>query len=404
MTQSVALRQNEKDRQLDHRAVQERALPLKGPTPLRQQLQELIQDEYDYTRPRRGQVREATVLQVGENDIVVDLEAKRDGIVPPQDLGLLDPEYRASLRAGNRVPVVVLRPWAGQDGIVVSINKGLQQEDWLRAKRFLESGQAFEAEVTGVNRGGVLVSFGRLDGFVPNSHLTSIRRGLRGERLRDAKSELIGRALWLVVLEVNQRRRLVLSEREAGRQRRQQVLEELTEGEMRTGVVANLVDFGAFVDLGGADGLIHISELDWKHVSHPKEVLGVGDEVEVYVLSVDREKERVGLSRKRLLPDPWYAVTENLHVGQAAEGTVTNVVDFGAFVDLGEGVEGLIHVSQMSGGDVVRAQLEPGSPITVRVLRIDHERRRIGLSLRDVASTVSPKAAVPVWQEGTQVG
>jgi small subunit ribosomal protein S1 len=190
----------------------------------------------------------------------------------------------------------------------------------------------------------------------------------------------------LVVIEVNQRRRrLVLSEREAERSRRQELLSELTEGDVRSGVVSNLVDFGAFVDLGGLDGLIHISELDWQHVNHPREVLSVGDEVEVYVLNVDRERERVGLSRKRLLPDPWYEVTERLPVGEVVQGRITNVVDFGAFVDVGRGVEGLVHVSQIPAGRATLEGLEPGSEISVRVLEVDDDRRRVELSLRGIS-------------------
>jgi small subunit ribosomal protein S1 len=194
----------------------------------------------------------------------------------------------------------------------------------------------------------------------------------------------------VVVLEVNRRRRrLVMSERKATQRRRKQVLQELTEGEVRTGRVTNLVHFGAFVDLGGVDGLIHISELDWAHVDRPKEVLDVGDEVEVYVLSVDRERERIGLSRKRLLPDPWYEVSENLFAGQIVEGTVTNVVDFGAFVELGKGIEGLVHVSNMPAGDQTRAELKSGMSIAVQVLHVDDDRRRIALSLSSLDSAMS---------------
>jgi small subunit ribosomal protein S1 len=161
------------------------------------------------------------------------------------------------------------------------------------------------------------------------------------------------------------------------------LLEELAEGEVRTGIVRNLVNFGAFVDLGGMDGLIHISELDWKHVNHPSEVLSVGDEIEVYILSVDRERERVTLSRKRLLPDPWHGVTATLDEGEVVEGTVTDVVSFGAFVEIGKGVEGLVHASEMPDGQATRSDLEPGSPVTVRVLEIDEEERQIALRLQD---------------------
>jgi small subunit ribosomal protein S1 len=357
---------------------------------LRQKLRAWLDNEFDYERPRRGQVREAVILDIGANDIIVDVGVKRDGIVPAKDLGFLDDEYRASLSVGDHVPVVVQRTWGREDGISVSINKGLQQKDWLRAADLLESEEVIEAEVTDFNRGGVLVRFGRLRAFVPNSHVTSIPRGARGERLRQQKEALIGKTLYLVVIEVNQRRRrLVLSEREASRRRRDQVLAELDAGDVRTGTVTNLVDFGAFVDLGGVDGLIHISELDWKHVDHPRQVLQAGDEVQVYVLSVDRERERIALSRKRLLPDPWFTVTEKLQVGQLAEGAVTNVVNFGAFVDLGEGIEGLIHISEMPAGRATCSELESGSRIAVRVLEIDNDRRRISLSLRGTATTMS---------------
>jgi small subunit ribosomal protein S1 len=282
--------------------------------------------------------------------------------------------------------------WGRNDSLVVSINKGLQQADWLRAQDLLEHEEVVEACVTGVNRGGVLISFGRLEGFVPDSHLSSIPRGLRGERRRKAKEQLVGETLSVVPLEVKQRRRrLVFSQRLADRQKRQHLLEELAEGDVRTGLVSNLVDFGAFVDLGGIDGLIHVSELDWQHIGHPREVLNVGDLVEVVVLSVDRERERIGLSRKRLLPEPWERVTEALNAGQVTEGTVTNVVEFGAFVDLGEGVEGLVHVSEMPSGAAMFGELDPGSTVNVRVLEVDPERRRISLSL---------KGAVPDAVEG----
>ena len=342
------------------------------------QLAALFESEYDYTRPRRGEVHEAVILSITEKDVIVDLGAKRDGIVPRKDLELLDDAYRASLQVGDRVPVVVWKESACHEGILVSLKRG---QDWLRAQDLLESGEIVEAQVTGVNRGGVIVSFGRLRGFVPNSHLTSLSSGMRGKHLPQAKSELVGQTLSLVVIGVDQqRRRLVLSERAPGRR---QLLEELAEGEVRTGIVRNLVDFGAFVDLGGLDGLIHISELDWKHVNHPSEVLSVGDEIKVYVLKVDREWERITLSHKRLLPDPWDRVTATFGEGQVVEGTVTDVVPFGAFVELGKGVEGLIHTSEMPDGQPPHSDLEPGSPVTVHVLEIDEEERQIALGLQD---------------------
>jgi len=242
-----------------------------------------------------------------------------------------------------------------------------------------------------------VVSLGRLRGFVPNSHLTSIPRGLSGERLREHKSGLVGKTLLLAVIEANLRsQRLVLSERKARRAQRKRLLDGLTEGDVRTGTVRSLVDFGAFVDVGGVDGLVHISELDWKRVARPSEVLSVGDVIEVYVLRVDRERERIGLSRKRLLPDPWQTMAESLNPGDVVQGTVTHVVNFGAFVELDDGVEGLVHISEFPDGPMATSAVYPGALVQVRVLRIEPERRRIGLSLRGL----DPSPASPLEQPG----
>ncbi len=261
----------------------------------------LLKEHYVYSAPRRGEVFKATILSLNGDGVIVDLpESKRDGRVPDRDLEMLDQAYRASLEVGEQVPVRILKNTDRDGYVVVSINQGLKHADWLRGQDLLESGEIVDAEVIDYNRGGVLVSFGRIRGFVPNSHLAVSRRPSD-----EIKSKYIGRTISLVVIDVDQRRRrLILSERKANRIQRQQLLESLSEGDMRTGVVRNLVDFGAFVDLGGVDGLIHISELDWDYVEHPSNILSVGDEVDVLVLSVDPERERIELSRKRLLPDP----------------------------------------------------------------------------------------------------
>jgi len=354
-------------------------------TDIQEELSALIESDYDYTQPKRGDICQAVVLFVAKDELIVDLGVKRDGIVPREDLQLLGDGFKSRLQVGDCVPVRIRDTRAGGDGIIVSLNQGLAQQDWLLAEEILDGGETCEAELTGVNSGGVLVSFGRLRGFVPNSHLASVPPGLRGERLREAKSELVGRTLTLAILEVDQRRRrLILSERAANRRRRRELLDGLSEDEERTGIVRNLVDYGAFVDLGGVDGLVHISELDWRHLDHPSDVLDVGDEVEVKILSVDRERERIELSRKRMLPDPWPVVVEKLEVDQVVEGHVTNVVDFGAFVDVGQGIEGLIHTSEMPNGKATCASLAREALVKVRVLNIDLARRRLALSLRGV--------------------
>jgi small subunit ribosomal protein S1 len=345
-----------------------------------QQFAALLDGEYEYKRAARRQVRKATVIAMDDDEMIVDLGVKRDGVVPERDLRSLGDQYLGELQVGDQIPVYVLDASERRSEIVVSLKQGLAQQDWVRAEEMIESDELCEVEVRQANRGGLVVQFGRVDGFVPNSHLTSLPRGLRGERLAEAKAKLIGKTLMVAVIEaIPQRRRLVLSERVAQRQRRQQTLEELTEGESRTGIVRSIVDYGAFVDVGG---LIHISEMGWQHVRHPSEVLDIGDEVEVYILKVDRDRERISLSRKRLLPDPWPIVTDALHEGEVVEGTITHLAHFGAFIDLGQGVEGLAHVSTMPHGEQTLASLTPGDPIQVRVLGVDLWRRRIALSLQ----------------------
>jgi small subunit ribosomal protein S1 len=364
-----------------------------GRADTQQQFSALIEESYDYVRPKRGEFREAVILSVRKNEIFVDLGFKRDGVIPRQDLDKLDQKYRESLQAGVQVPVCVTEVLDRGDGITVSLKQGLEEWDWKEAREMLESGEMSDAEVVDINQGGVLVAFGHLRGFVPNSHLTSIRQGLSRDRLEEAKSKLIGQTLSLTVIEANrQNHRFVLSERAAGRHKRQRLLEGMEEGDVRDGVVSNVVNFGVFVDLGGVDGLIHISELDWRHIDHPGDVLKVGEEMKVQVLSVDKERERIALSRKRLLPDPWPVVTESLETDQIIEGTVTKVVEFGAFVDIGEGVEGLLHKSEMPGGDGTCAELKPNGKIQVRVLEIDPRQRRIALSLKDVSAKEPTRA------------
>jgi small subunit ribosomal protein S1 len=341
--------------------------------------EELLESSYAYSAPRRRQVLRASILDIEEDEVVVHLpQTKRDGIVPEDDLDLLDDVVRSDLDVGQQVPVRIMRA-SDRDGfVVVSINQGLKHQDWLRAEELLETGETVEAEIADSNKGGVIVAFGRLRGFVPNSHL-----GMRHRPTAETKAAMVGQTLHLVVIEVNQkRRRLVLSARRANRARREQLLAEIEEGDTRTGVVRSLVDFGAFVDLGGVDGLIHISELDWQYVEHPRNVLKVGDEVEVLVTSVNRKRERIGLSRKQLLSTPWDRVVGEIEEGDVVEGTVTSVKPFGAFVEIGQGVEGLVWATDTP-ADVAVSELQPGSPITVRVLEIQADQEKVALGITD---------------------
>jgi small subunit ribosomal protein S1 len=348
-----------------------------------------LSEEYDYRYPRRGDIRQAVVLSIEPHQMIVDIRAKRDGIVPEGDLQRLEEEELTTIDIGDEILVYVLRPEDINGNVVVSINMALVHRDWLRAEELFKSGEIYEGEISNRNKGGLIVPFGRISGFLPASQLVNMPRRLSHEKKMAKLSEFVGQTLPLKIIEVNRhRRRLIFSERAAQRQWREQqkekMMNQLCEGDTRRGTVSSLCNFGAFVDLGGADGLVHISELAWYRVKHPREVLSVGDEVEVYVLRLDYKRRRIGLSIKRLQPDPWALVDDKYQVGQLVQGKITNVVDFGAFACIEPGVEGLIHVSQLAKGNVGHPSnvVNMGDELTLRVISVDAERRRIGLSLR----------------------
>lgn len=282
----------------------------------RQRFRELL-EAFEPRQPRRGTIVTGEVLSIDEDAIVMDIGAHLDAIVPSNELRKLDEQGLAEISVGARLPVYVTRTAHRGRDLQVSIERGLQQQDWDRADQLLESGRNVELEVIGENRGGALVRFGRLRGFVPNSHIAGVR-GRSREQKRDFKRELIGSELTLRVIEVNpNRRRLVLSAREALKQRRKQRLKKLQVGQVIEGPVVNLVDFGAFIDLGGVDGLLHISELSHgTDIAHPSEVLEAGERVEVMIKAIDVKRERVKLSRKALLPSPWQTAAGKDRVGE----------------------------------------------------------------------------------------
>ena len=341
---------------------------------------------FSYSPPRRGEIREATILQIDEREIIVDLGAKQDGIVPSQDLERMEDSFRESLATGANIPVYVVNPRDQNDNLIVSINMGLQRYDWEKARELLSSQDPVDVKVSGYNKGGALVRWNRLEGFIPSSHLVSAN--MAADR-RDAMNELIGSALGVKVIEVDQdRRRLIFSEREAQKEwrakRKQALLAELNVGDVVNGIVTGLRDFGAFVNIGGADGLIHVSELAWHRVDHPRDILGIGDEIEVYVLNLDRETNRIALSRKRLLSDPWDEAQFRYHEGQLVAGQVTNVVDFGAFVALDDGLEGLLHLSEMGDGALKEphSYVQKGDHLSLRISHLEPEKRRVGFTQR----------------------
>ena len=270
-------------------------------------------------------------------------------------------------------------------------NQG-KPEDWIWARELYEKDDTVDLRVIGYNRGGLLVEAQNLRGFVPVSHLVSVEPNSSDEEKADQLAEFVGSDLCLKVIEYDpERGRLVFSERaaQAGPGRRMELLDSLIPGEKISGVVTNITRFGVFVDLGGVEGLIHVSELSWGRVRHPEDVVSCGQETDVHVLSVEKEQGRIALSLKELMPDPWTDLDERYQVGDTVEGAVTNVVKFGAFVGIEDGLEGLIHVSEFGEGNILhpRSAVREGEKVRVRVIHIDAAGRRLGLSLRQLSQS-----------------
>ena len=358
-------------------------------------------EDYDYEGPKHGQVLDGRVVRIDEDAILVDVGLKRDAIVPSRDINKLDSDVLESLSVGDRVPVFVTQTPLGDRELLVSLHQGIGYKNWEKAEEYLQDGRILELEVTGENRGGVLVKFENLTGFVPNTHIPALKRVQNGQRAREIKLEMIGTSLEVQTIEVDRiKRRLIFSARKAQAEQRRQRLDELEKGQIVQGSVVNVVDFGVFVDLDGIDGLVHKSKIDWNGGQNPSDLFNVGDEIEVKVIDVDIERQRVSLSRRALMPNPWDKLKEQYHVGDVVKGTVTSVVSFGAFVELPVGVQGLVHVSELgyySHQDTPNI-VKPGDTILVCILDIDADRERVSLSMRKVPIETQIDWLAENWQ------
>ncbi len=361
------------------------------PAMTHQALDEYLTNGYNYERPRHGDIRNGVIVAADDQRLVVDIGTKREGFVYQEDLSRLDEETRAEIKVGDELPVFVIRPADREGHPILSIHQARLCEDWLEAEEMAKSGKLYEGEIAGFNRGGLIVRFGKIRGFIPASQVVGLPRRLSPEERRRRLEEKIGDRVGLKVIEVDRRRRrLIFSQRRALRAwqevQRERVMSELVVGETRHGTVSDITSFGAFVDLGGADGLVHVSEMSWRRVDDPHNVLKKGQEVDVYVLDVDRQRKRIALSLKKLLPDPWTLVDDEYQIGDLIEGRVTRVLDFGAFIELDLGLEGLLHASEMIGTPELRPTdiVYPGETLLVKVIRIDSQRRRLALSAKQV--------------------
>ena len=353
-------------------------------------------DEMDSTMalPNSGEVRTGIIVDKRSSELLVDIRYKSEGFVSSRELDRLG-DLLDSLEIGDEVPVYIMRE--DKDGnLQLSISRALAEKDWEQAEELMASQEIFEGAVVAFNRGGVIVKLGQVRGFVPASQLSTTSQAMNRNNSSDGEvapedrwAGLMGAELKLKVIDIDRsRNRLILSERLAMREwrrhQKEQLLASLAEGETFEGVISSIADFGAFVDLGGADGLIHLSELSWNRVSHPSEVVKVGEKVNVQILSVDTERRRIGLSLRRLQPQPWDLVDSTYEIGQVVVGRITKLVNFGAFARLDSGVEGLIHISELANRRVNHPKeiVAEGEDHELRIIRIDTDRQRMGLSLK----------------------
>ncbi|MGQ9833797.1 MAG: 30S ribosomal protein S1 [Candidatus Villigracilaceae bacterium] len=344
--------------------------------------------------PQQGEIRTGVIASISPMQILVSIGTKSEGVIAGRELDQIEPEERASLQVGQEIPVYVVNPEDANGNVILSYVRAREQLSWDAVETMLEGDQVFESKITGYNKGGLIVDVHGLRGFVPASQISPMRRAVStGETPEQRWARMIGEPISVRIIEVDrERRRLILSERTSSSETRQslkeRVIEELQVGEVRSGRVTSLADFGAFVNISGADGLVHLSELSWEHVQHPREILEVGQEVKVKVISVDKEKKRIGLSIRQTQNDPWQAKVAKFHSGQLIEGVITRLTKFGAFARLEGDIEGLIHISEISEHRIEHPKevLKEGDVVTLRIIRIDPEQHRIGLSLRKVDS------------------
>ena len=348
---------------------------------------------------KEGDILEGTVVKIDRDEVLLDIGYKSEGVIPTKELSIrhdVDPDQ--VVKVGDQVEALVLQKEDKEGRLILSKKRAQYERAWGRIEEVMQSGGTIKGPVIEVVKGGLILDIG-LRGFLPAS-LVDLRR------VRDLHP-FVGTELEAKIIELDRNRNnVVLSRRafleESQSEGRKKFLESLQKGERRKGTVSSIVNFGAFVDLGGVDGLVHVSELSWKHVDHPSEVVQVGQEVEVEVLDVDLDRERVSLSLKATQEDPWKEFERKYSAGEIIDGQVTKLVPFGAFVRVAAGIEGLVHISEISEQHIETPEsvLSVGDEVRVKVIEVDVPRRRISLSMRQVGGAM-PRPASEIEEEAT---
>mgnify|MGYP001299344018 FL=1 len=346
-------------------------------------------DEYLPTKVlRRGEIIDGRVMSLKPEGMLVDIRYKSEGFVPAKEMRSLD-ETTEDLSVGDEIIAYVVNPEGNEGSSILSIDRARGEQGWRVLEKAMDNNETCKGVITGANRGGAVVESEGVQGFVPLSQLIGPARELYVPGGEPPKEGFVGMEVEFKIIELNRRRnRAIFSERAALQAWKQiqkmRLVQELTEGETRKGRVAGISNFGVFVDLGGADGLIHISELSWEPVKSPEDIVTVGSEIDVYVLRVDRENLKIALSLRRLQPEPWDEIESKFEVGQTVQGTVTKLANFGAFARIDSGIEGLIHISELA-NEVIkhpRDVVNEGDNLQLKIIRIEPERKRLGLSLK----------------------
>lgn len=345
-----------------------------------------------FKKLKYGAIVPGVIVRADTREILIDIGAKSEGVVDSKEMEKMSADAIKKYHVGDAVLAFILKPETRDGTVVLSLARAQLEHDWRDAEELLKSGQVFEAQVAGFNKGGLIVRVGKVRGFVPATQLEGTFRRKPEETSETGESELsayVGKKIRIKVIELDrERNRLILSERAAMREvrkgQKERLLAEVQEGATLTGTITSVADFGVFVDLGGVDGMIHLSEMSWSKIGRPSDMVKVGDSIQVQVVGIDRDRERIALSLKRLQPEPWTTVEDRYKIGQLVTGTITKLASFGAFARLDDNIEGLIHISELADRRIQHPKevVKEGDALQLRVIRVDSTRRRLGLSLK----------------------
>ncbi len=346
----------------------------------------LAAETAEYPVFRRGDIVEGTVVGFSKDSVIVDVGGKSEGIVPGYEMQSFKRSHE--VHQGDKVLVYIVQQDSQEGPMALSLDKARGEQGWRVLQDLMDANESLEANVVGFNKGGLLVDVEGVSGFVPLSQLLSVRQD-RSESSDESLSSMVGQPLRLKVIELNRRRsRAILSERAAMQewraQQKEKLLSELQEGEIRRGRITGIRDFGIFVDIGGADGLAHMSEISWSKDKSPESMFKVGEEIDVYILKVDHENRKIALSLRRAQPEQWDNLIDRYEVGQVVQGQITKLTPFGAFARIEEGLEGLVHVSELAERRINHPKevVKEGDVLPLKIVRIERDRHRLGLSLK----------------------